>query len=105
MLLSGLQIQKNVFQDKTIHVLKKAISPLKEIYFLMFPGLSSVRKPGSSQDEGRTFEDEERCLNPYPLLSVPVGSVYGKACHVLFRLGFAFVLDHGLIEGGWLGFF
>lgn len=46
------------------------------------------------------FEDEERCLNLHPLFWVPVGSVYGKASHVLFRVRSASVLDQGLIERG-----
>lgn len=52
----------------------------------------------------RTFEDEEGCLNPHPLFSVPVGSVYGKTSHVLFRVRRSFVLDQSLIERGcnWL---
>lgn len=52
----------------------------------------------ASQDEGSAFEDGERRLNPHPLFSLPVGSVYGKASHVLFRVRSAFVLDQGLIE-------
>lgn len=60
-----------------------------------------VRKSGGSRDEGETFEDEERCLNPHPLFWVPAGGVYmGKASHVLFRGSCGSVLDQGLIERG-----
>lgn len=68
--------------------------------FPISPALCGVGASCSIWDEGRTFEDEERCLNRHPVSSVPVGGVYEKASHVLFKVGSSFVLDQGLMERG-----
>lgn len=78
--------------------------PLTACTSWYFPLLSCVRKSGGSYDEGKMFEDEERCLNLHPLFWGPSGGgevcEHGKASHVLFRVRFAFVPDQGLIERG-----
>lgn len=78
--------------------------PLTACTSWYFPLLSCVRKSGGSYDEGKMFEDEERCLNLHPLFWGPSGGgevcEHGKASHVLFRVRFAFVPDQDLIERG-----